>query len=125
MSAFRTAVDAQRYALLMPTTEGAAFVPRFLALLTASAVLLTGALAATPAQAAPALRFHGAQCDSPGSDTRTNTSLNAEWISLINSGSSGVALKGWTIRDASRHVYTFGNVTIPGNGGRIWLHTGK
>ena len=82
---------------------------------------------AAPASAAtPPLRFHGAQYDSPGSDTRSNASLNAEWVSLINSGSSGVNLKGYTIRDKAGHVYTFtSNFTIPGKGGRVWIHTGK
>lgn len=82
---------------------------------------------AAPASAAtPPLRFHGAQYDSPGSDTRSNASLNAEWVSLINSGSSGVNLKGYTIRDKAGHVYTFTtNFTIPGKGGRVWIHTGK
>ena len=79
-----------------------------------------------PARAAPPpLRFHGAQYDSPGSDTRSNASLNAEWISLVNSGSRAVNLTGYTVRDKSNHVYKFGNVTIAGNGGRLWLHTGK
>lgn len=34
-------------------------------------------------------------------------------------------LNRYTIRDKANHVYTFGNVTIAGNGGRLWLHTGK
>jgi hypothetical protein len=97
-----------------------------LSTLIASAVAAGGILvASTPAQAAPSLRFHGAQYDSPGTDNRSNASRNAEWISLVNSGSKSVNLKGWTIRDASNHVYKFGNVSIPGKGGRIWLHTGK
>ena len=81
--------------------------------------------AASAAAAAPSLRFHGAQYDSPGKDTRSAASLNAEWVSLVNSGASAVNLRGWTIRDKANHVYTFGNVSIPGKGGRIWLHTGK
>ncbi|GAA4954064.1 lamin tail domain-containing protein [Actinoplanes utahensis] len=79
---------------------------------------------ASPAQAAPALRFHSAQYDSPGTDTRTVASLNAEWISLVNSGSTAVDLTGWRIHDKSR-TYTFGKVRIPARGGRLWLHTGK
>ncbi|GIF16247.1 lamin tail domain-containing protein [Actinoplanes teichomyceticus] len=78
----------------------------------------------TPAQAAPALRFHSTQYDSPGKDTRTNKSLNAEWIALVNTGSKPVRLTGWKIVDKSR-TYTFGNVTIAGKGGKIYLHTGK
>ena len=94
----------------------------------ATAVTVLGAtLAVTgPAEAAPPpLRFHGAQYDSPGSDTRSATSLNNEWVSLVNSGSAAVNLNHYTIRDKANHVYTFGNVTIAGKGGRLWLHTGK
>ena len=94
----------------------------------AAAAIVFAAVAAIagPAEAAtPALRFHGAQYDSPGSDTRSATSLNNEWVSLINSGGSPVNLNHYTIRDKANHVYTFGNVTIAGNGGRLWLHTGK
>ena len=94
----------------------------------ATAALVIGAAVAVagPAEAAtPTLRFHGAQYDSPGSDTRSNASLDNEWVSLVNSGSKSVNLNHYTIRDTSNHVYTFGNVTIAGNGGRLWLHTGK
>jgi hypothetical protein len=97
-----------------------------LATAAAVAVVVTASLAvSTPASAASSLRFHGAQYDSPGKDTRSNASLNNEWISLINSGTRAVNLEGYTIRDTSKHVYTFGNVTIAGKGGRIWVHTGK
>ena len=100
---------------------------RTVSILAAAAMALAGTLAiGGPASAAtPSLRFHGAQYDSPGKDTRTNASLNKEWISLVNSGSKAVNLKGYTIRDASSHVYTFGSTTIAANGGRVWLHTGK
>ncbi|MFI5932895.1 lamin tail domain-containing protein [Actinoplanes sp. NPDC051494] len=100
---------------------------RTISILAAAAMALAGTVAVgSPASAAqPALRFHGTQYDSPGSDTRSNSSLNAEWISLINSGTKPVNLKGYTIRDTSNHVYTFGNVAIAARGGRIWVHTGK
>ena len=99
---------------------------RSVSIIAAATVALAGSLAAgAPASAAtPPLRLHRAQYDSPGSDTRSNASLNAEWISLVNSGASAVNLRGWTIRDKSNHVYTFGNVSIPGKGGRLWLRTG-
>jgi hypothetical protein len=90
----------------------------------AVALAAVGTLAvSSPASAAPALRFHSTQYDSPGKDTRSNKSLKAEWISLVNTGKKAVSLKGWTIVDKSR-TYTFGNVKIAANGGRIWLHTG-
>jgi Lamin Tail Domain len=96
----------------------------------AAVVTLTAALAGAAAlpgaasAATPSLRFHGVQYDSPGTDNRTAASLNAEWISLVNTGGSAVNLRGWTIRDRSNHVYTFGNLSIAGRGGRLWLHTG-
>jgi hypothetical protein len=100
---------------------------RSLGIVTALAVALggTAAVAAPASAAAPPLRFHGAQYDSPGTDTRSNASRNAEWVSLINSGSSSVNLRGWTVRDAAGHVYKFGSISIPGRGGRLWLHTGS
>jgi hypothetical protein len=100
---------------------------KILSALAASAALIAGTLAvAAPASAAtPTLRFHGTQYDSPGTDNRSNSSRNAEWISLINSGTKPVNLRGYTVRDKSGHVYTFGSVSIPARGGRIWLHTGK
>jgi hypothetical protein len=102
-------------------------VRRTISILAAAATAVAGTLAiGAPASAAtPSLRFHGAQYDSPGSDTRSRTSLDNEWISLINSGGKPVNLSRYTIRDASNHVYTFGNVTIAAKGGRIWLRTGK
>ncbi|GAA2526868.1 lamin tail domain-containing protein [Winogradskya humida] len=100
---------------------------RTVSILAAAVIALAGSVAVGgPASAAtPSLRFHGIQYDSPGKDTRSNASRNAEWISLVNSGKKAVNLNGYTIRDASNHVYKFGNVTIAGKGGRIWLHTGS
>ena len=99
---------------------------RTISILAAVTLALTGTLAVSgPAAAAPSLRFHGTQYDSPGKDTRSAKSLNAEWISLVNTGSKAVNLKGYTIRDASNHVFTFGATTIAAKGGRVWVHTGK
>ena len=94
----------------------------------AAAALAVGAALAVagPAEAVePSLRFHGAQYDSPGPDNGSNASLNNEWISLVNSGRYPVNLYRYTIRDVSNHVYTFGNVSIAGYGGRLWLRTGS
>jgi hypothetical protein len=91
----------------------------------AATCLATALVGASPASAAPTLRFHGAQYDSPGTDTRSNASLNAEWVSLVNSGTRAVNLRGYTIRDKAGRVFTFGSVSIAANGGRLWLHTGS
>ena len=96
---------------------------------TVAALAITlGGVAATgsPAAAAgPALRFFGTQYDSPGTDNRSAASLQAEWISLVNTGAKPVSLKGYTIRDKQNHVYKFGAVKIAAKGGRVWLRTGK
>jgi hypothetical protein len=80
---------------------------------------------AAPVQAAtPALRFQSVQYDSPGKDDRTNGSINAEWIALVNTGPAAVNLNGWRVADEVRS-YTFDNVTIAGRGGVLYLHSGK
>ena len=81
-------------------------------------------LTAVEAQAAPPVRFSRVQYDSPGSDTGSNRSLNAEWAQLHNYGSRTRALTGWTIRDRSGHVYRFPRFSLkPGRSVR--LHTGR
>ena len=62
--------------------------------------------------------------DSPGSDTGSNSSLNAEWIRLKNTGSTGKYLTGWTIRDPAGHVYRFGTYKL-GAGNSVTVHTGS
>ena len=62
--------------------------------------------------------------DSPGSDTGSNSSLNAEWIQLRNGCTTGKVLTNWTIKDASVHKYTFGSYTL-GASKMVKLHTGR
>lgn len=88
------------------------------------AAVLAGSPVQTASLAEPDLRFHVSQYDSPGSDSRSPQSLNAEWITLINSGKKPINLDGWSVGEAQGRSYTFGAVTIPGQGGRIKLHTG-
>ncbi len=79
---------------------------------------------AIPAQAAPALQFGRIQYDSPGKDTRTNASINAEYVVIKNTSSSSKSLTSWSVRDASSHVYTFGTFTLAA-GATVTLRTGK
>ncbi|KUN01685.1 hypothetical protein AQI95_30450 [Streptomyces yokosukanensis] len=90
----------------------------------AGAALLTGTLLGTPAQAAGGVQIHHVWFDSPGSDNRSNASLNAEWVQIRNTGGSAVPLKGWVLKDASNHRYVFPNVTI-GAGKYLKIHTGR
>jgi hypothetical protein len=88
--------------------------------------LATLTAAANPAQAAtPALHFSKAYVDSPGADTRSNSSLNAEYVVLKNSSSTTTyTLTGYTIRDTSSHVYRFPTFKLR-PGASVTLHTGS
>jgi hypothetical protein len=92
--------------------------------LSALAAVATAVLAPAPAEATPAIKIYKIYYNSPGSDTRTNTSLNAEYVVLKNMTSTTRSITGWTVRDASAHVYTFGSLSIPA-GKTVVLHTGK
>ncbi|MFJ8581835.1 lamin tail domain-containing protein [Micromonospora sp. NPDC093277] len=93
----------------------------------ALAVAVGGTLAvAGPAQAAtPAVEITLVYYDSPGTDNRSNKSLNAEYVRLTNRRSSTVNLKNWTVRDKSRHVYRFSGDFRLAKGASVYLHTGK
>lgn len=92
----------------------------------AALALATGVLvaAAPPAAATSSLRFGKIYYDSPGSDTRTNTSLNAEWAVIKNVATTTKCLTHWTVRDVTGHTYTFGSFCL-GAGKSVYLHTGK
>jgi hypothetical protein len=62
------------------------------------------------------------QYDSPGGDNRSNRSLNAEWVTVTNTGRHAVNLRGWTLTDESRRSYTF-DLRLPGRSS-VRVHTG-
>ncbi|GHH22125.1 lamin tail domain-containing protein [Streptomyces rubradiris] len=90
----------------------------------AGAALLTGTLLSSPAQAAGGVKIHHVWFDSPGSDNRSNKSLNGEWVQLKNTSGQAVSLKGWVLKDASNHKYVFPNIKI-GAGKYLKIHTGS
>jgi hypothetical protein len=57
--------------------------------------------------ASAAIRITKVQYDSPGSDYGSNSSLNAEWVKIKNTGGKRKNLDGWTLRDKAGHVYHF------------------
>ena len=63
--------------------------------------------------------------NSPGSDNRSNASLNAEWVKLRNRTAHPVSLSGWTLRDTSRHVYHFPVGYSLRAHGTVRVHTGS
>ncbi|WP_229400805.1 lamin tail domain-containing protein [Micromonospora okii] len=78
-----------------------------------------------PAWAAtPAVEITKVYYDSPGTDNRSNSSLNAEYVKLTNRRSSAVNLKSWTVRDKASHVYKFTDFRLAA-GASVYLHTGK
>jgi Lamin Tail Domain len=88
---------------------------------------LTIAAALTLGLAAPAsaaIRITKIYFDSPGADTGSNISLNAEYVVIKNTGTTRKTLTGWTLRDASRHVYKFPTFRL-GAGKSVKVHTGK
>ncbi|MEU6081405.1 lamin tail domain-containing protein [Streptomyces sp. NPDC047108] len=97
---------------------------RTIAAAAVAAGLATAVLLPTQAQAAGSVHLYKIYYDSPGSDTRSNTSLNAEYVQIRNTTSRAVSLKGWTVTDASNHRYTFGTYSL-GAGKTVTVRTGK
>jgi hypothetical protein len=94
-----------------------------------TALAVGGAVAFTvpsPAQAAaPAIQITKVQYNSPGTDNRSNTSRNAEYVRLTNTTRSTINLKNWTLRDKANHVYKFAADYKLGAGKRVYIHTGN
>ncbi|MFL5679301.1 MAG: lamin tail domain-containing protein [Chloroflexota bacterium] len=101
---------------------------RFVSVVVVAFVLAVGfavtPAASRPAQAASCVQIYRIYYNSPGTDTRTNTSLNAEWIQLKNLCTSGKSLSSWKIKDLAGHTYTFGTYTL-GAGKYVKVHTGS
>lgn len=95
------------------------------AVITLLAGVLSVASINTSDAATSSLRFSKVYYDSPGSDSASNTSLNAEWIRIKNfSTTTKKYLTGWTVRDKSGHVYKFGTFALV-PGASVTLYTGK
>ncbi|MEU2235525.1 MULTISPECIES: lamin tail domain-containing protein [Streptomyces] len=76
------------------------------------------------AQAAGSVHLYKIYYDSPGTDNRSNSSLNAEYVQIRNTTGSAVNLRGWTLTDAASHKYTFGSFTL-GAGKIVTVRTGR
>ena len=89
------------------------------------AVVIVGSVlgVGSPADAASAIQIVKVQYDSPGSDSGSNSSLNAEWVLIRNTGSANRSLTGWTLRDPAGHVYRFPTFTLKA-GASVYVHTG-
>ncbi|MCA1706905.1 MAG: lamin tail domain-containing protein [Actinobacteria bacterium] len=95
------------------------------------APLLAGALfsVAVAAPAFAAIRFTKIQYESPGPDTGSNDSLNAEFVVIKNKGTRAKILTGWKLIDKrtapeANRVYRFPTFKLrPGR--TVKIHTGK
>ncbi|WP_067698406.1 lamin tail domain-containing protein [Actinoplanes awajinensis] len=90
---------------------------------TAVAGIGIASAATTTAAAPPAVRFTKIYYNSPGADTRSKASLNAEYAQITNKSARAVSLSGWTVRDASHHVFTLSGTLAAGK--TLTVHTGK
>jgi hypothetical protein len=101
---------------------------RHLRLLLCAAVLglgvSIGPLAASPADAASCVKIYKIYYDSPGTDDRSNSSLNGEWIQLKNVCATSKSLTGYKIKDAVGATYMFGTASL-GAGKLVKVHTGS
>lgn len=80
---------------------------------------------AAPAEAAtPAVQIVKVYYDSPGRDSRSNTSLNAEYVVLKNTTSKTIQLQKWVLRDKTGYKYRFlGFLLKPGK--TVTVRTGS
>jgi hypothetical protein len=99
------------------------FQMRARALLLAFLVGAALSLTAVQANAASTVYIYKVYFDSPGSDTGSNTSLNAEYVVIRNGDDVSHSVSGWTVRDAAGHVYKFGTLRL-GAGKQAIIHTG-
>src|SRR3954451_17630433 len=97
-----------------------------LAHLSAVAVVAALAVAVLPstADSGSAVRLGRLQYDSPGSDTGSNLSLNAEWGTITNHAATKRTLTGWNLRDAQSHVDRFPAFALAA-GASVRVHTGR
>jgi len=94
------------------------------ALLVAATLVPTSSSSAATAQSQPPIRFSRIVYDSPGPDTGSNASLNAEWARITNFTAKARKLTGWTVRDVSGHVFRFPTFTLRA-GASVKIHTGR
>jgi hypothetical protein len=92
-----------------------------------ASLLATGILLSPSSQpsasAAYCVGIYRIYYNSPGTDTGSNTSLNAEWLQLHNRCSTSRSLTNWKVKDLAGHTYTFGSYTL-GGGSYVKVRTG-
>lgn len=95
--------------------------------------LVTGSVVAAAALPASAVQDRGpdrrqvvisdVQYNAPGPDTRSNRSLNGEWVDITNRSRHSVDLRGWSLRNSKGDKYTFRHLRLNGRS-TVRVHTG-
>jgi hypothetical protein len=100
---------------------------RILPLAVAAAAALAVLVPAVPAQATalPAVQIMKVYYDSPGSDLRSNASLNGEYMTIRNTTRRAIDLAGWTLRDKTGYQYAFTDDQLLGAGKKLTIRTGQ
>lgn len=94
------------------------------ALVASAAIAVTTLLPSSPAFATGhRIEINEIYYNSPGPDTGSNSSLNAEWVRLYNTSSSNISLSNWTLRDAAGHIFRFATYTLRAHS-YVKIHTG-
>ena len=86
-------------------------------------IVATFVLPASPSSAGQCVHLHRIVYDSPGSDTGTNESLNAEFVTVHNVCRLQVNLNGWKLRDQTGTEYLF-KFSIRGHS-TVKVHSGR
>lgn len=99
---------------------------RMIAMAAVVPLSLGALLAPQAASAAPArpVSIEFIFYNSPGRDTGSNASLNAEYVILENNTNHRVTITHWTLTDRAHHTYTFGRRTLAAHG-IVFVHTGR
>jgi hypothetical protein len=86
-------------------------------------IVMVGTIPATATPRVGGVRLLKIQFDPPGADNGSNTSLDAEYVVIVNRGGHLVTLTGWTLRDRSAHVFRFPTFRL-GAGAKVTIHSG-
>ncbi|GGJ83117.1 hypothetical protein GCM10011583_13480 [Streptomyces camponoticapitis] len=98
---------------------------RTLSTVAATAAVVAGTvLLPTQAQAVGSVHLYKIHYDSPGTDSRSNASLNGEYVQIRNTTTRAVSLTGWTVVDGASHKYTFGSYSLA-RGKTVTVRTGS
>jgi hypothetical protein len=99
---------------------------RMIAMAAVVPLSLGALLAPQAASAAPAspVTINFIFYNSPGRDTGSNASLNAEYVILMNNTNHRVTITHWTLTDKAHHTYRFGRKTLAAHS-FVFVHTGR